>query len=41
MSGHLGSSAAGPGPVKGSNLPYCHEITKYEKLAKVGEGTFG
>eukprot|EP00731_Ephydatia_muelleri_P023987 Em0016g258a len=22
-------------------FPYCHEVTKYEKVAKIGQGTFG
>lgn len=32
------------GPVKPSSVsyfPFCAEISKYEKMAKVGEGTFG
>lgn len=23
------------------DFPYCHEVTKYERIAKVGQGTFG
>ena len=23
------------------DFPYCHEVSKYEKIAKVGQGTFG
>ena len=23
------------------DYPYCHEVTKYEKLLKIGQGTFG
>ena len=23
------------------NYPYCHDISKYEKLCKIGQGTFG
>ncbi|XP_019856007.1 PREDICTED: cyclin-dependent kinase 9-like, partial [Amphimedon queenslandica] len=29
------------GPVRTVNLPYCPEVGKYEKLTKVGQGTFG
>lgn len=36
-SGHGG----GGGPHKTPNFPYCPEIGKYEKMAKVGQGTFG
>lgn len=37
------SAPGAGGPVKASslNFPYCPEITKYEKMAKVGQGTFG
>lgn len=28
--------------IKGTfDYPYCHEVTKYEKMVKVGQGTFG
>ena len=39
-----GHSEGGAGPMKPSSIayfPFCAEISKYEKLAKVGEGTFG
>lgn len=31
------------GPIKGTGVkfPFCPEIGKYERLAKVGQGTFG
>jgi len=31
------------GPVKASSVqfPFCPEISKYERMAKVGQGTFG
>ncbi len=29
------------GPHRTANFPYCPEIGKYEKMAKVGQGTFG
>lgn len=38
MSG-MGSSSGGP--QRTANFPYCPEIGKYEKMAKVGQGTFG
>jgi cyclin-dependent kinase 9 len=28
-------------PSSSFNYPYCHEISKYEQLAKIGQGTFG
>jgi len=43
MSVQPSGQTAGGGPVKASGLycPFCSEVTKYEKLAKVGQGTFG
>lgn len=42
-SGAQSGPAASGGPVKTStiNFPFCPDVTKYEKLAKVGQGTFG
>ena len=41
--GQGAGQGAGGGPVKAStiNFPFCPDVTKYEKLAKVGQGTFG
>ena len=38
---HGQGGQSGGGPMKVSYFPFCPEITKYEKMAKVGEGTFG
>ena len=40
--GQSGSGASG-GAMKAStaNFPFCPDVTKYERLAKVGQGTFG
>ena len=35
------SSGSSGGPIRSANFPYCPEVGKYEKLAKVGQGTFG
>ena len=35
-----GGGATG-GPIRTAHFPYCPEISKYEKMAKVGQGTFG
>lgn len=42
QSGHPVGSSGGPA-VKASslNFPFCPDVAKYEKLAKVGQGTFG
>ncbi|XP_064395856.1 cyclin-dependent kinase 9-like isoform X1 [Halichondria panicea] len=42
-SGTTSSQASSGGPMKSSaiNFPFCPEIGKYERLAKVGQGTFG
>jgi len=37
-----GSEESASGKAKASLFfPFCQEITKYEKMAKIGEGTFG
>ena len=42
QSGSATSSGHG-GPIKASttNFPFCPDVAKYDKLAKVGQGTFG
>ena len=32
---------SGPASTKVLTFPYCHEVVKYEKVAKIGQGTFG
>lgn len=41
-SGEMSAHGVG-GPVKASSVhfPFCPEISKYERMAKVGQGTFG
>ena len=35
------SSGGGPDRVRPLRFPHCEEVTKYEKVTKVGQGTFG